>query len=245
MILFRLQATLPKLFAAGLAVSSCWLIGCGAGPVAVSLRGSALQGTVFGGQQPVANSSIALYAASSNGYGQPYTYTSGSQLLTSTVATDANGKFTIKGDYVCPSASTEVYLVATQGNPGLAGNVNNSAIAMMAALGPCGLLTTDTTIQVNEVTTVASVWALSPFMSSIAGVGTSATNVAGLVNAFNSVNKIVNVTTGTLGARRWHRVRRSRAACCLRWRTYWLPASTARGLRTLAERARSCSGSRR
>jgi hypothetical protein len=49
---------------------------------------------------------------------------------------------------------------------------------------------------VNEITTVGSVFALAPFMSSIKGLGTSTTNTSGLAHAFASVNKLVNIATG-------------------------------------------------
>jgi hypothetical protein len=147
----------------------------------------------------VAGATVQLYAASANGYGQPFVYSSGTSLLgNNRVTTDTNGNFSITGDYTCPSSATLVYLVATGGNPGLPGNVNNSALAEMAALGPCGSLTAATFTQVNELTTVASVWPLRPFMTTYASVGTSAGNPQGLVNAFASVNKLVNIQTGTL-----------------------------------------------
>jgi hypothetical protein len=34
------------------------------------------------------------------------------------------GSFTITGDYTCPSGSSEVYLVAAGGNPGLGSGTN-------------------------------------------------------------------------------------------------------------------------
>jgi hypothetical protein len=68
----------------------------------------------------------------------------------------------------------------------------------MAALGPCGELGPNTFIIVNELTTVASIWALSPFMSSIAGLGTTPGNITGLTNAFATVNKLVNISGGNL-----------------------------------------------
>ncbi len=48
----------------------------------------------------------------------------------------------------------------------------------------------------NEITTVGSVFARAPFMSSIAALGSSAANTTGLTHAFASVNKLVNVGTG-------------------------------------------------
>lgn len=68
----------------------------------------------------------------------------------------------------------------------------------MAALGACGNLTSYTYISVNELTTVASVWALSPFMIGISNVGTSPANALGLTNAFASVNNLVSTDTGTV-----------------------------------------------
>jgi streptogramin lyase len=173
------------------------LTGCGVAPAGpVSLRGAALHGTVHGGQNPVSGSTIQLYAAGSTGYGSAYTYAAGTSLLgNNTVTTDSSGNFDITSDYTCPTAATEVYLVSSQGNPGLSSG-NNANLALMAALGPCGNLSSSTNIIVNELTTVASVWALSPFMTGIANIGTSATNAVGLTNAFASVNKLVNTSTG-------------------------------------------------
>ena len=94
-------------------------------------------------------------------------------------------------------------MVATGGNPGLAPGTNNAAIALMAALGPCSLhgsqytLDPNSFISINEVTTVASVYALAAFMGGDAThVGTSSTNAIGLANSFQLVNNLVNTTTG-------------------------------------------------
>ena len=118
-----------------LAALCIWILGCSAnvpsnGPVA----GGQLRGSVHGGQQPVTGASIQLYAAGTTGYG-----TSATALLTSPVVTDSSGSFSITGDYTCPSSTSQLYLVATGGNPGLAAGTNNAALALMAALGPCSL----------------------------------------------------------------------------------------------------------
>jgi streptogramin lyase len=188
------------------------LIGCGAQQSApattipVPVQGSSFQGRVYGGQSPITGATVQLYAASTSGYGVPYNYAAGTSLLgNNAVTTDGGGFFNIGGDYTCPSASTLVYLVAYGGNPGLGVGMNNASIAGMAALGPCGNLSASTFISLNELTTVASVWALSPFMSSIVGIGTSGPtststgNPQGLINAFASVNKVVNIASGTVG----------------------------------------------
>jgi hypothetical protein len=149
---------------------------------------------VHGGQQGISGSTIQLYAAGATGYGSKAT-----ALLTKTVTSNGAGSFTITGDYSCPSASTQVYIVATGGNPGLALGTSNPALTMMAALGPCGKLSSSTYVFVDEVTTVASVYALAPFMSTGGGtkLGTTSTNAQGLANAFATVNNLVNIAQGT------------------------------------------------
>ena len=155
--------------------------------------------------------------------------------------TNASGQFNLTGDYTCPTTSdgspSEIYLVATGGNPGLTGTVNNQYATLMTALGPCasgGTLSTATAastttapffpaipalsfININEVTTVAAVWALQQFMAvpSAATVGvpnigapnTSYSNGlatptsyftanTGLINAFTMAGVLVDIATG-------------------------------------------------
>lgn len=150
------------------------------------------------GQVPVAGVHVQLYAAGSSGYGSAYPYTSGASLLGTNVATsDASGNFNLAGAYTCPSGSTLVYVVGTGGSasPGQAANPN---LGMMAALGACGDLADNTVFTVNELTTVASVWALAPFMKGVANVGVSASNPTGLANAFAAVNKLVDVRSAVI-----------------------------------------------
>lgn len=184
--------TLLPLFATAVVA----LTGCGSAlvgpPAPVAMQSVALHGTVHGGQQPVSGSTLQLYAANATGgYGS-----SSLALLASPVATTSTGSFTITGLYTCPSAASLVYLVATGGNPGLGSN--NANLALMTALGPCGNLTASTNISINELTTIASVYALSPFMQTFSAVGTSTGNLQGLTNAFATVNNLVNINSGTL-----------------------------------------------
>jgi len=182
-----------------LAALSLIILGCSANvPSTSPLAGGRLRGNIHGGQQPISGASIQLYAAGTTGYGA-----SATSLLSSPVVSDATGSFTITGDYTCPSSSSQLYIVAIGGNPGLAPGTNNAAIALMAALGPCSLhggqytLDPNEFISLNEVTTVASVYALAAFMGGDAThVGTSSTNAVGLANAFQMVNNLVNTTTG-------------------------------------------------
>ena len=144
------------LAAAGLLTTGCGIHSSDLVATPVTSQGVAFQGNIHGGQQPVAGASLQLYAASNAGYGA-----ASYALFTIPVTSDANGNFNFTGDYTCP-ANAQVYLVATGGNPGAGANAN---LALMSALGPCSNLTPATFITVNEITTVASAYALSPFMT--------------------------------------------------------------------------------
>lgn len=176
------------------------LAGCGGGggSIASSASGSGVtgqvdgpQGTVHGGQQPVTGANIQLYAVGTSGYGSAST-----ALLTSTVTTDPAGSFNITGLYPC-TGNPLVYIVASGGNPGLTAGTNNTALVLIAALGACSSLTSGTFININELTTVAAVWALQPFMADSTHVGASSTNSAGIANAFATAAKLVNTASGS------------------------------------------------
>jgi streptogramin lyase len=152
-------------------------------------------GNVHGGQQPVAGSTIQLYAIGMTGL-----KSSSTPLLSTTVTTDTTGAFNISGLYNCNSVpSTDVYITATGGDPGNLGHPN-SAIAMVAALGQCSTLSSSTFIQINEVTTVAAGYALAPFASDLSHVGASGTNPSSIVTAFTNAGLLANFSTGVSGA---------------------------------------------
>ena len=154
--------------------------------------GVALSGVVHGGNQVVSGSTIQLYVAGTTGYAS-----AAMPLINSiTVKTDSNGNFNITGDYTCPSSTSQVYITATGGNPGLTTGTDNGALALMAALGNCGNLSANTTIVINEVSTVAAVMSMRQFMSGYANVGTSTTNALGLGNAITTVQKMVPTNMG-------------------------------------------------
>jgi streptogramin lyase len=180
-------------FTLSLLAAATLLSGCGTG-VANTGGGTsplAISGHLIGGNQPVTLSTVQLYEASHTGYG-----TQAKALLTPAVTSGDGGSFNITNLYNCDSGSDQVYLVAMGGNPGLLGDVNNPQLALMAALGPCGTLPSVSNIIVNEVTTVAAVWALAPFMTSYDHVGTSSGNAVGLVNAFGMANNLASFITG-------------------------------------------------
>lgn len=164
-----------------------------------ALGGPALNGVVRSGNSLVAGGTVSLYAAGTSGYGSASTLLA-SPGGSSSAITDSNGAFTLAAGYTCPQ-NGQVYLVATGGKVG--SNAANPNLAMMSALGPCSNLSSAPLV-VNEVTTVASVWALAPFstnqpLTGLSGylyTGSSPANLAGLAKAFATVNNLVDVTTG-------------------------------------------------
>lgn len=195
----RRQKCPPRLRAGGrvpvlAAIALSALCGCGVSPrsVPIAAGGTAVTGSVRGGQQPVNGAKIQLYAAGTIGVGTGAT----DLLAPNVVTTDASGFFNITGDYTCPSANTQVYLVARGGNPGLASGKTNPALVLVAALGSCGALTSATNVVINEVTTVGAAWALAQFTGANGQVGASPTNANGLANAFASAANLADSSTG-------------------------------------------------
>ncbi len=200
-----ISALLPSLIL--LCLCTGLITGCG-GTTTQSTSGApgvTLNGMVHGGQQPVTEAKVYVYAAGSTGYGSAATSllnTSASGVSTDGsgngyVTTDSSGSFNITGNWSCINGTDQVYILALEGNPGLADNTNNTALALMAALGTCNsLVSAYPYIVIDEVTSVASVWALQQFMVDATHIGTSSTNAAGLSNAFALVPNIVDITTG-------------------------------------------------
>lgn len=141
---------------------------------------------------PVTGATVQLYAVGSTGDGSPAT-----PLLSPASTTDANGNFNITGTYLCPSSSALVYIVATGGNPGLGSGINNSSISLMATLGACGNLSATTFININEVTTVAAAYALTPFATSASAIGSSPADAAIFSAAFSLSGDFANATLGS------------------------------------------------
>jgi len=152
-----------------------------------------ISGRVHGGQQPVSGALIQLYSAGTSG-----DQSSATPLLTKTVTTDQNGSFDITSAYSCPLPTSQVYLVATGGNPGFSNGTNNSSIALMAALGSCSALTPSTFISINELTTVGAIAALYPYAGSYASIGSGSSDAAQLTAAFSTAAEYVNVSTGAV-----------------------------------------------
>jgi len=158
----------------------------------------ALTGKLHGGQNPISGGNIVLWAVSSTGDGA-----SSVSIMNAgtTVSSAADGSFSLTGTFTCPTAPTYVYLTASGGNPGLVGTVNNTAIQLMDALGLCSNLIAPNPpefILVNELTTVAAVAALYPFMSSYKAMGSTNSNASALATAMGVAAEYANTTTGSV-----------------------------------------------
>ena len=176
--------------------SALTLTGCGVtsatlvAPIVPVTAAAGAQGIFMGGQQPVGNINIQVYAINTSAYGGAST-----PLLTpGATRTTASGNFNLPS-FTCPSVSSQLYIVGTGGQP--ITNVTNNNLALMAALGPCSNVGANF-IDVNELTTVATVYAFSGFMTGISNVGAPASNSTGVANAAATVNKLVNTSNGQL-----------------------------------------------
>ncbi len=164
----------------------------GVGTVPPTVSGVPLTVKVQAGSAPVAGASVQLYAAGAAG-----ARTGAAALLAKGVTTDATGTAALSG-YTCPTAATPVYLLASGGAVGAAGANGNSLL--MTAVGPCGGIASGTSYVVNEITSVAAVYALQQFYAAGGVVGASASNLTGITNAFGTAAQMIDPTTGALPA---------------------------------------------
>jgi hypothetical protein len=149
-----------------------------------------LRGSVRGGNQPVSGASVQFYAAGTSGPGS-----AALPLLGKPVQSDSNGNFSIPASLICPSSTSQVYVVARGGKPGTLSGAGNPALELTAMLGSCNDLSTYSSIFVNEVTTVGSIWPLAAFMTSASHLG-YAPGDASFLNAVSSVPEFINIAQG-------------------------------------------------
>lgn len=188
------------------------LIGCGSG-APFTLSGvrvaSHLRGAVHGGQQPVIGAHVYLFAAGTGGRqtaSNPVLNAAATGLSDAEgayVTTDAQGGFSITGDYTCPLGGAMVYALATGGDPGLGNGQINPDIALMSALGSCDDLLANASsrfIVINEVTTVVAAKNLSSFVLDAFHVATDggAVQTRELRDAFDAVPRFLDPNTGAL-----------------------------------------------
>ena len=189
------------------ASSALLLSGCSPVPVATTTQtpggataGITLRGKVHGGQQPVVGASVYLFAAATggNGNGSISLLTTGAGKDTSNnyyVTTASDGTFTISGDYTCTSPGAQTYLYSIGGN---SGGGPNPAIGLMAAVGTCSSLKSTTYVVMDEVSTVATAFALAGYATDPTHISSSNTApaVTGVANAFAAVTNLESLVTG-------------------------------------------------
>ena len=199
--IYRSHGFRPRFAVATASAAAMLLAGCSGGALSKDFGVGApvatvrhYTGNVFGGQQPISGATIQLYAVSNTLHGASAPLIS----LTPTAGqnvTDANGNFNITGLYDCTGAS-DVYITAAGGD-GISAGQANTATVLMAALGDCATLQTNAAnifINVNELTTVAAAYALSPFATDYTHVGSP--NATALTNSFNTAAELVNIGNG-------------------------------------------------
>lgn len=194
------------------------LVGCGFGPSAQpeTVSGQLVTGRAMGGEAPITSASVTLYASAVNSSISGGTYIGTAQSLQTVTSNATTGTFSFSG-YTCPS-NTILYVVAYGGSSGAGTNTN---ILLAAPIGQCGSLNAST--DVDEITTVATAYAFSGFLSintsgaspvvnitapannsSFAttnslstGTSGSVTTASGLLHAYENAVNLANMTSGT------------------------------------------------
>jgi hypothetical protein len=188
-----MQSNLRSLAHIALCSTPFFLLACsnyqpkGAGSAEVS----GISGMVSGGVQPIAESSIQLYAAGTGG-----DHASATPLLIQPATTDRAGSFHTSG-FSCPSTASELYVVATGGKPGTAVGEGNPRIALMTALGTCGDVTATSKVVINEVTTVAATSALASYMQAYDALGATADHAQTISDSFRMATELADPGSGT------------------------------------------------
>jgi len=207
-----LRQTASALLATGIV----FLCGCNiattAGPAENTFSSPAtISGIVHGGQQPVYNANVRLYSTGTSGYG------TGSTLLATTTS-DVNGNFQFTKSstngpssgsgttWACPlTGNPQIYITAVGGNTQGTGvtATNNTASALMAAIGACSTVSSATQVGLNEISTVASVFALAQYINpgttpgtETVGTSSSTQGTTGINNAASTIVNLANIATG-------------------------------------------------
>ncbi len=205
--LFRQTPARAAVLATGLVLLST---GCGSNfngaAVNTAAVAGSITGSVHGGRQPVSGSTVTVWAAGKTGYG-------GAATALAHTTTSAAGTFNFGpasgNTYLCPAtnsatASQTLYITAVGGSPTT--GIANPNAAFLTILGDCNtVITTQPQVNVNEVTTIAGMFALQQFFTpdttnGEGNFGTSSTNNQGLLNAVATFNNLVDPAAGTAKA---------------------------------------------
>ena len=194
----------PLVLASALSLPLVLLTGCALTTEAVpgaDVASPAIAGSVHGGQQPVASSTVKVWQVGTSGYG------AGATVLATTTSSSTGVFAFTAGQYTCPHANTPVYITSQGGNSGAGTNLN---LMLAAGLGPCSAAQSET-VSVNEVTTAATAFALAQFFTTT--LGSASTDLIGgtaagsgvyskgltMANTY-TIPTLVNLGTGAVNA---------------------------------------------
>ena len=189
-----------------LTLAAATLAGCGSGgtlptgiappPTGSTYSGAAFTATVLAGVVPLSGATVQIFAVGSTGNG-----TGATALLSSALTTDSSGNVNVAAGYTCATAHTLIYLVAHGGalppQPPATTSTPNPAITLLAPIGACSGITTGAHIALNELTTAAAAWALSPFLAPDGTLGASSTNTLGLTTALSTAVSLQSAATAS------------------------------------------------
>ena len=170
---------------------SATLTGTGIANLTGAFSGTAFTGQVLAGSLPVIGAQVQIYTAGATGNGS-----AGAQRLATSLVTDTTGSFNISASYTCPLASSILYIVATGGQAGASGTTNPGTV-LMSSPGACNTITPGSIYTLNELTTVASAYAFSQFLTIGANLGSTATNTSGITLAAGTLANLVDLSAGT------------------------------------------------
>jgi streptogramin lyase len=164
------------------------LTGTGAAPT--TFAGQSFQVTVQAGSKAIAGSSVQVYAAGTSGAG------STPAALLPAMTSNASGVVTVAAGYICPAATSQVYVVSRGGTVAGA-SAANANIGLLTALGPCNGIAAGSKFVVDEATTVVGVDALAQFYAVGGSIGATASNSIGIANAFATAATLADPMVGT------------------------------------------------
>ncbi|HEY6414542.1 MAG TPA: hypothetical protein VIX42_12705 [Edaphobacter sp.] len=193
-------------------------------PVTALSSAATVGGKLHGGSQPVTGATVTLYYAGKSGYGSGVTQ-GGSASVAAVATTDATGAFSFNKDatpnettsgnsFSCPISGPSVtlptgvesdplvYVIARGGNTLNTADpsVHNDAAAFLGVFGLCSQISASSFLDLNEVTTVATMAALQQYFNPVTeSIGTDGIGAAklSLVNTLSTISNLANVVTGT------------------------------------------------
>ena len=171
------------------------LTGCGSGvratpgdsPVTFSVSGKVSVGAV-----PIAGASVQMYFTSDKGVGS-------ASIVASAGSTKSgqDGSYLLSGSVACPSPTSVAYLIAAGGQSALSSGQENKVSVLMSVAGLCtDVVNAQAKVQINEITSVGSIWPLAALISSPSGIGVDAAHQSAMPAALEQVLEFVDPASG-------------------------------------------------